>query len=76
MEEMNKTKIYFVKDMDGLSTLQLNQQQLDDVVKRIQDRYHDTELAPQVFGDVETCLAVGSMKIVGVIYRESPKCFK
>lgn len=64
-----KEKVYLVKDMDGLSVMKLNQQQLDDVVMRIQNRYADTPLAPTVFADVESCLTVGSMKIIDVFYR-------
>lgn len=64
-----KEKIYLVKDMDGLSVMKLNQQQLDDVIMRIQNRYANTPLAPVVFSDMESCLTAGSMKIVDVFYK-------
>lgn len=60
--------IYLVKDLDGLSVLRLNPQQLDDLVMRIQNRYFDTPLAAEVFHSVESCLSVGSMKIIETIY--------
>ena len=65
MEQSNV--IYLVKDLDGLSVLRLNQGQLDDLVTRIQNRYFDTPLASEVFHSVDSCLAVGSMKIIDVI---------
>lgn len=64
-----KEKIYLVKDMDGLSVMKLNQQQLNDVVARIRNRYMDTPLAPTVLGDLESCLNAGSLKIIDVVYR-------
>lgn len=59
--------IFKVKDMDGLSVLSLNKQQLNDLVMRIQARYLDTPLASTVLNDLDTCLCYGNMKIINIV---------